>query len=296
MRQLSGRVAAIILAAAMLGAAARAPIDYAVDGEGIVPVRIGGKPARLRISPWAPAAPTLNPGFAEAIGLHGGLFGVAVKVGPIKVKGGTGVTKLEFGKVGFKRRVVWFEKDYERAADAAVGPGGLPVDIVRFRLKAPGEGEQTASLPLVQEMFRPAYAQIGLADRKLHVLFDPHRARSIATAGAGQALASALGGQLSGDRGRTQVAFGIERPVRSMRLARPLVVGPLRLNEITVRISDNGTTAGIADADADPEEIVVTAKGGGDRRDFIILGADVLSRCSSIVFDKPQRAIRLTCS
>lgn len=287
------------LAAMALGlivSATRAPIDYAVDADGIVPVRIGGKPGGLRISPWAPAAPTLNPGFASAIGLHGGLFGVGVKVGPVKVKGNTAVTRLEFGRVGFKRRVVWFEKDYDHAADAAVGPGGLPVDIVRFRLRSAASGERGVALPLVQAMFRPAYAEVTVGNRKVHVLFDPHRPLSLATAGAGQALVAALGGQLTGEPGKAEVAFGINRPVRTLKLAHPLMIGALSLDHITVRVSDNGSTSGIADADADPEEIVVTAKGASDRRDVIILGNDALDHCSSIVFDKPQKLIRLSCA
>ncbi|MGL4314521.1 MAG: hypothetical protein ACRCSO_11085, partial [Sphingomonas sp.] len=61
------------------------------------------------------------------------------------------------------------------------------------------------------------------------------------------------------------------------------------------RVSDNGTTAGIADANADPDEIVVTAKGSTDRRDVIILGNDALDQCSTIVFDKPRKQIQLSC-
>lgn len=276
--------------------AARAPIDYVVHGDGIVAVRIGGQPARLRISPWAPAAPTLNPDFADRAGLHGGWFRAAVKVGPVKIKGDTGVTTLDFGKVAFKRRAVWFEKPYARGADAAVGPGGLPVDIVRFDLRAPAPGERTVTLPLIQKPFLPTFAALDVGGRRLIVLFDPLHERTLATAGAGQSLAAALGGQLTGETGRAEVAFGIDRPVRLLRLARPLTIGPLRFDAVAVRISDNGSTAGIADADADPDEIVVTAKRNGDRRDTLIVGRDQLDRCSSIIFDKPARQIRLSCT
>lgn len=285
----------VVTGAVLTMAAARAPIDYVVRGEGVVPARIGGQPARVRINPWAPAAPTLNPDFAKAIGLHGGLIGFSVKVGPVKVKGETAVTRLEFGSAGFKKRVVWFEKPYAKGADAAVGPGGLPVDIVRFQLRAPQPGERTVALPLIQKMFQPTYAEIPVGGRKMQVLFDPQHDRSLATAGAGQAIATELGGQLMGEASPSEVAFGINRPVRTLRLKSPLIVGPLSFDSVAVRISDYGTTAGIKDADADPDEIVVTAKGGGSRRDTLIVGRDQLQRCSSIVFDKPAKLIRLTC-
>lgn len=294
-RSVRGALLLVCALPALIGA--RKPIDYVVHGEGLMTIRIGGVPARLRINPWAPAAPTLNPDFAARIGLHGGLFGVGVKVGTVKVKGDTSVTRLDFGGgASFRRRVVWFERPYATGADAAVGPGGLPVDIVRFQLRAARPGERTVELPMVQQMFRPTFAELKVGDRTLRLLFDPLHDRTLATAGAGQALAATLGAQLTGETGKAEIAFGIMRPVRALRLARPLVVGPLSIGELAVRVSDNGTTAGIADADADPDEIVVTAKGGGDRRDVIIIGNDQLGRCSSIVFDKLAKQIKLTCS
>lgn len=46
---------------------------------------------------------------------------------------------------------------------------------------------------------------------------------------------------------------------------------------------------------ADPEEIVVVAKGKRRTDGRLSIGADLLERCSSIVFDKPARQVRLTC-
>ncbi len=293
-RVLAGLLASAI-AAPLLAGATRAPIEYVVRPSGVIDMKIGGQPARLRISPWAPAAPTLNPDIVARIGLHGGLIGFAVKVGPVKVKGQTSVTRLDVGSVGFKRRVVWFERPYAVGADVAVGPGGLPVDIVRFELRAPQPGERTVSLPMVQKMFQPTYAQVSVGGRALQVLFDPLHDRSLATAGAGQAMAAANGGELTGETGRAEIAFGIDRPVRTLRLKTPLAIGPLRFAAVAVRIGDNGTASAIPDADADPDEILVTAKANANRRDVLIVGRDQLQHCSSIVFDKPAKAIRLSC-
>lgn len=287
------KLALLGLIPAVIGAKSpQAP--YIVRGDGVVPVVAGGVAGRMRISPWAPAAPTLNPDFAAKIGLRGGLFGFVLKVGPVKVGGKTSVTRLQFGNASFRRRVVWFDRRYDAGADGAVGPGGLPVDIVRFELRAPQPGERTVAVKLDQGPFRPAVTKVDVGGRSISVLFDPQHARTLATAGAGAALAAGLGGQFSGPGARAEVAFGIDRPTRSMRLARPLQIGPLSFSTIDVRVSDNGSIAGIPDADADPEEIVVTAR-GGNRRDTLIIGRDELARCSSIVFDKPAKLIRLTC-
>lgn len=98
---------------------------------------------------------------------------------------------------------------------------------------------------------------------------------------------------------RAEIAFGVERPVRMMALDRPLAIGALSLTRIGVRTGDWGNAAGIAEAgSADPDEIVVTAKGRkrDPFRDRLAIGADVLARCSSVIFDKPARQIRLTCA
>jgi hypothetical protein len=67
-----------------------------------------------------------------------------------------------------------------------------------------------------------------------------------------------------------------------------------------MRVADGGSTRDIPEADApkgDPDEVVVVAKGKHDpKRDRLMLGADALSGCSSILFDKPAQQIRLSCS
>lgn len=289
------RIAMASVAFGLLIGAAKPAQPLVVRGDGLVNATVGGSPARIRITPWAPAAPTLNPDFARQIGLRGGLFGFAVKVGPVKVGGQTSVTRFDFGTMNFRRRVVWFDRRYEPQGEGAVGPGGLPADVIRFELRNPRPGERVATLPLVQRPFQPTYSRIKVAGRDVNILFDPQHAQTLATAGAGSAIAADFGGQLVGATGKAEVAFGIDRPIRTLKLARTLAIGPLRFDSVPVRIGDSGSVAGIADADADPDEVVVTAKGGGKRRDVLIIGRDALAGCSSIIFDKPAKVIRLSC-
>jgi len=64
-----------------------------------------------------------------------------------------------------------------------------------------------------------------------------------------------------------------------------------------VRTSDFGNSASIREEGGDPDEIVVTADRRRDNdRDRIAVGADLLERCSSIVFDRDREEIRLTCA
>ncbi len=272
------------------------PGSFVVSGDGVMPARIGGQPGRIRITPWAPPAPILNPDIASRVGLKGGWFGFALKVGPVKVPGKTDVTKLAFGGFDFKRRVVWFERRYDAGADGAIGPGGVPADVIRFDLRSPQPGERQVVMPMVQSLFLPTFTRVMVRGKPLNILFDPQHVRTLATAGAGAQIAAANGGQLTSGQGKAEIAFGIDRPVRTLKLAAPLMVGPLRIDSLSVRIADGGSISGIPDADADPDEIVVTAGKKRSGRDVLIIGREQLDRCSSITYDKRAKTITLSCA
>lgn len=296
MPQRPRHLAALGCLALCLLAAKAAPAPFVVAGDGVVAGRIGSAPGRIRLTPWAPAAPVLNPDVAQRIGLNGGWFGVALKVGPVKVAGKSSVTRLGFAGFDFRRRVVWFDRRYDAGADAAIGPGGIPADVIRFQLRPPRPGEQSIVMPLVQGLFQPTFTRIMVGGRPLSILFDPQHTRTLATAGAGAAIAAANGGTLTGGQGKAEIAFGIDRPVRTLKLATPLAIGPLRIDALSVRIADGGSVAGIPDADADPDEIVVTAGKKRKSRDVLIVGREQLDRCSSITYDKRAKTITLSCA
>jgi hypothetical protein len=110
-------------------------------------------------------------------------------------------------------------------------------------------------------------------------------------------LAAAYDARIAGETGSEEIAFGIARPVRTLHLGRPLQIGPLSITELGVRTSDFGNAAAIREAGGDPDEIVVTAgRRRNNDRDRIAIGADLLARCSSLVFDRVAHQIRLTCS
>lgn len=294
--------AAAVAAATILVAAAAAPRERVVTGDGIVTARIGTTPLRLRIDPGATAMPLITDAVAAAAGLKAGMFGTLYGVGKVRIPGRTAVTPIDFGTGPVKRRVSFAPKPYAAEVDGVVGPGGLEEPVVRFVLHAAQPGERTATLPMVDQGgmmggWAERFALIEVGGARLRVRFDPHHPRTLATAAAGARLAAAYGGTLSGRAGEQEIAFGIRRPVRDLALSRPLAIGPLELTRLGVRTTDGGSADGIPEADADPNEILVTAKGKHDPdRDRLSLGADLLARCSSIVFDKPAKAIRLTCA
>lgn len=285
-------------------AAAQSEPELVVSGDGIVPFTLNGVAGRIRIEPAVPSLPILATPFAAGARLEPGPFAFGYMVGPEQVDGRTAVTRIAVGEGGEerRRRVGWTARPYFEGADGVIGPGGLPQRVIRFQLRPSLPGERTMSLPLADEGglfggWGHSYAVIEVGGAPIRIRFDPHHPRTLATAGAGVRLAQAFDGRVAGEAEAVTIAFGIARPVRTLRLGSPLAIGPLTVTELGVRTSDFGNAAAIREEGGDPDEIVVTAGRRRDPdRDRIAIGADYLVRCSSIVFDKGARQIRLTCA
>jgi hypothetical protein len=280
--------------------------ELVVSGDGIVPVTVNGVAARIRIDPAVPSLPMLTADYAGRARLRAGPFAFGYMVGPEMVRGRSAVARIGIGE-GVrprKRRVGWTDRPFAAGVDGVVGPGGLPNQLVRFVLGPPRPGERTVALPMADEGglfggWGHSYAVIDLGGQPLRIRFDPHHPRTLATAGAGVRLATHHDARIGGAVESDEIAFGIARPVRTLHLGRPLQIGPLTIAELGVRTADFGNAASIREESesGDPDEVIVT----GDRRrnndrDRIAIGADLLARCSSLVFDRRAREIRLTCA
>ena len=302
------RAGIMIGAAVGLTAAATPPGERIVRIDTTIPMTVEGVAGRLRIDPGAPGRPVLAPDYAGQAGLKGGGlmgFGVVYHVGREKVPARTQVAAVALdGGKPHRQRVLWAPRAFAAGVEGAMGPGGLDEPVVRFVLRPAIAGERTLAIPFAPSggMFgnwSPMAGQVDVGGVPLRIRFAPYLANSVATAGAAAQMAEALGGRLDDMRGTAEIAFGLMRPVRGMAFARPLTIGPLALPRVAVRTADIGSVNGLpttADAaEADPDEIVVVAK-GKRAPGSMTLGADYLRRCSSIVFDKPARVIRLTCA
>lgn len=259
---------------------------------------VQGLPARLQIDPGGAGVPVMDPEFAARAALKSGMFGSVARVGPVKLSGRSAVIRFDFGQGEFKRRVIWFPAPMAKGFDGLIGPASVPADIVRFDLRPPAPGERETSYPLADFGFSGMGLRIPIGEHNIDVQLSLRRERSIATAATGAAIAEAHGGRMDGATSRAMIELQVERPVRHLSLATPLAVGPFAVDGMMVRVGDFGSAAGIPDADAaapDPDEIVVTAKQKQKQRLTLDIGRDYLDRCSSIVFDKPAKLVRLRC-
>ena len=281
-----------------------AAAEIVVTGDAVVPVVVNGTAGRIRIDPAVPALPMLVAPYAMRGELRPGPFAFAYLVGPERVLGRSAVTRITIGEGGEerRRRVGWTERPYYPEADGVIGPGGLPDPVVRFVLRPSLPSERTVTLPMVDEGglfggWGGMYALVDVGGTPIRIRFNPFHPRTLATAGAAIRLAAAHEGLVGGEAESVQIAFGIARPVRTLRLQRPLVIGPISISTLGVRTSDFGNASAIREEGGDPDEIVVTAeRRRNTERDRIALGADSLARCSSIVFDRDAGQIRLTCA
>ncbi len=301
----------LLLTTAMVLLGASAPDERVIARGGLVNGSLNGLPLRLRVEPGAVAMPIVTEDAARRAELNAGPFDWSYQIGEQSVTGQSAVARIDFGTGRReRRRVGWTERPYASGFDAVVGPGMLREEVIRFDLGPARDGERTATLRMVgqggmEEKWGERFALIQVGGEKLRVQFDPYQQRSTATANAGARIAAAHQGRLADDTHLLPIAYAIERPARTLRLGTPLEVGPLSLTSMSVRTNDFGSIRRIARDDGrapgpsepDPNEIVVSATvTKSSRYDQLTLGADVLQRCSRIVFDKERDEIRLTCN
>lgn len=298
--------------ALVLLGAAPPPAERVVTPGDTVAVTVNGVPARLSIDPDASGMPMVAQSFATRARLSCAppclgrfceppCWVLGLQLGRERIFGRAAVARFGWnGAASMPRRVSWYGRDWGDGLDGAIGPTGFPERIVRFSIGPSRPGERTATLPVFERTNLPwwsliVHGTLKVGGKDVQVRFDLRNRRSLATAGAAVLIARAHGGTMTGERARQVVLLGVERPIAMMRLARPLAVGPLALTNLGVRVTDGSGANTIPQADADPSEVVVTARGKQTQR-FLSIGRDDLARCSSLVFDKGARQIRLTCA
>jgi hypothetical protein len=294
------RWGALVLVLANLCLPARAA-DLVLDSSSgyTLPVEINGHRLRLRVDLSASGYILLNPGTASRIGLNGSMVRSEAWVGPHRLRGGSNATRINVAGAELRERVAWFDRDAVEGADGVVSPEVLPYDTITFRLGPPNPNDVETQLTLFYSKSGGLALPHPVVGVRMGVDFSIFRADSIATASAGALIAAEHGSSWSGETRAEVISFGIERPVRRMNLARPLLLGRLDLAGFLVRTSDNrGSHTLPPDTPEDPSEIVVNAQRESRQPPMRMLtvALDRLSRCSSLTYRKPGRQLVLRCA
>lgn len=270
----------------------------------IVPMTLAERPVRVRIDPAATAQLTCNPNLVKKLGL-------ATEPGQIDFGGVVKTVLQAWAPVRGGARdgwqwIVFADRDRRDGAECEIGPDAFADRVLDFPLRPAEPGEREVALPWTPgkdaRLADYSFGALPLGGEMLRVRFDPRAAESFATAAAARIIAASNGGEMSGARRDVMIAYGVTRPVRELRLATPLSIGPLAIDHLPVRVQDWGSTVRIPEAGkaAEPDddgggEVQVTARTKPRRLYFLRIGRDWLDRCSRLTYDGPRGEIRLSC-
>lgn len=265
-----------------------------------VEIYIKDKPMHFRIAPDAVSVPTLNADAAQKIGLKPSMIGYVFGVGPVKIAFRTDDVKYRAGSASFNRRTAFSDREVVDGADGIAGPETFPFRRTIFTLRNPQADDKAITFPLDKDMGRSQTGvKIEIDGRPVYAAFSFDRAESLVTATGGQWIADANGGRFNGDTLETPILYGVRRPIRPLRLERPLMLGELEIRNLAVRVSDAGNAQRIADGTApeqDPNEIVVT---GDSKRKIpnqrLYIGMETIGHCASITYDFEVGTVMLMC-
>jgi hypothetical protein len=259
---------------------------------------INGQPVRFRIAPDAVSVATLNGDAARRIGLKPSMIGYVYVIGPVRIGFQTDNARYGAGDASFRSRTAFSDRQVVDGADGVAGPATFPFRRTILTLREPRPGDRAISFPLNKDMGRSQTGvKIAVDGRPVYVAFSLDRRESLVTATGGQWIANAHGGRFDGEAREAPILYRVSRPVRSLRLQRPLKLGELEIRNLAVRVSDMGNAQGIADGtEPDPNEIVVTADGKRKiPNQRLYIGMDTIGHCASITYDFAAGTVTLMC-
>lgn len=289
--------AAACAAATLAAPAAAADLTLDASTNFTIPVDVRGQTIAMRVDLESSGYPVMNPAVAARLGFRGSLFGARAIVGPVRLRGEQNGGKFRIAGIQRGYRFAFFDRDVVEGADGLISPHVIPYDNVTFRLRAERPGEVTTRLQMIFDQSGGVIYPLQLGDRRVAVEFSLLQPHSFATASAGAHFAAFHGGEWAGDARPHLVKFGVERPMRPMRFARPLDIGGFGVADVLVRTGDHrGNFQLPPDAQQDPDEIVVTGDVARTRaRLYMTVGLDRLSACSSLTYARAAKTLTLRC-
>ena len=287
----------LLLLAARPAEAADLVLDEA-DGP-YVNGTINGVPVRLKVEFDHVEGITLNPDAAARAGLSEGDGAWIERIGPVRLEGRSAKLRLTIAGVETRARIRWRGSPAAMGADGAISVHSLPFDSVTLHRAAAGPGERELSFPTRLHDNHGIHYRLPVGKNRIAIRFSLERPRTTAPAAAAAVIAQQQGGQLGQERSLEEIAPGVERPVRVLRLTRPLPVGGLSVPVLMARTADFRGEHQLtwAETPSGEGEIIVTGALPSQEALYrITLGLDVLGRCSSATYRRRTGELRLRCA
>lgn len=279
--------------------------ELVLAGDFVITVSINGTPVRLQVRAEMTDVVVINPDVAERLKLKsdGGPGLTANRNSWVKV---SRPQNVNFGAGPVPISLWWLDTPITDKADGVIGIPKIPYWQVTFALNEPEENETIDRFPLMRLNHWGRF-RIGTATKVRHfqmmLAFAPSSAEGLITGASANFLATHFEGGFVQDSGEIFEPYSGNRiPIRRMRLAIPLMLGELPLDEFRVRMEGSGEpdkVGEIQDNDSRFEQgqILVSRRKGRGRPDFrSTIGRDQIAHCSRLTYDLAQQEIRLSCS
>lgn len=263
-----------------------------------VEVTINEQAVRLLVAPDAVSAVAVNADTAERLELEPSMVGFVFVIGSTELPFRTDTVRYHMQGGTFRRRTAFSEAQIVEGADGVVAPGHFPQERVVLQMRAPAAQDREFVFPLVRMGRSLVGTVIEVGGVPIHTAFSFDRPETLVTATGGRIIADDHGGYFDGEAREIPVLYRVSRPVRSLSLRDPLMLGELEVRNIAVRVSDHGNSDGIdetAPPEGDPDEIVVSANTGDIPRQRMYVGMDTIGHCASITYDFDEETLTLLC-
>ena len=280
------------------------PDELTLKGDNIIKVHLNGEALRLEVSPEAFGPPVINPDVAARL-LIAPTSQRAWRFGPVVVEGSAAAAMLDYGAGAAPVQVSWSNRPASTKADGVIGVHHLPYKRVRFTFHPETAGETVQTFPLKRaggDTNTRLGTEVRVGKKKLMMIFVPERPENLITAPTANFIATTQdGGFAAGTDGIAKMDFDVERPTRIMRIANPIELGNLLIDEFAVRIEDYGEPTRVGeiakdDPRFDKNHILVSRRKGRGKPDLLTrIGSAQIAHCSSITYDLAGNAIRLSC-
>lgn len=281
------------------------PEELVLTGDNLIDVLLNGVPIRLEVTAEAFGAPVINPDIAVQLQLLA-TFQRGWQFGPVVVEGRGAVQALDFGAGAAAIPVTWARQRVSKLADGIIGVHHLPYQRVTFALSEPGETETLQRFALERaggSRNTRLGTEVTVGKRRLMMIFVPERTENLITAPTANFIATHQeGGFEPGSEGIALMNFGVERPIRMMRIAQPIELGDLLVDRFAVRVEDYGDPKRVGEiSENDPRfqkgQILVSRRKGRGKPDLLTrIGRDQIRHCSALTYDLEQSEIRLSCA
>jgi hypothetical protein len=181
-------------------------------------------------------------------------------------------------------------------ADGTIGAAALPYGLVRFVRSGGGTGGAPRTFPLAMDASHGLYLRQPLGRETLRLGFSLARGETMATAAAGAILAQAQGGRFEGGYAPVPIAFGVERPARTIAFARPVTLAGFRFDRVRTRTADYAGRRVLPREPAESGDIIVSRRQAAQREwPGVVIGRDRIDRCGEIALQPAALLLTLRC-